>query len=60
VIRPMMSINVTADHRYIDGLEGGLLSRVVAQFFESPDDIDMSSQDITDKIREINGGGKKS
>jgi len=52
-IRPLVCVNVTADHRYIDGLEGGTLSRVVTQFFENPELIEMEDDVITDRVNQI-------
>jgi len=52
-IKPMVSVNVTADHRYIDGQEGGTLSKVVTQMFDEPELIDMEDQVITERVKQL-------
>jgi len=46
VIRPMININVTADHRYIDGAEGGRLIKLVERLFENPEDIELDVENL--------------
>jgi len=59
-IRPMLNVNVTADHRYIDGLEGGLLSRVLNYIFENPEEIDtLDSKQLAEKVKELNKSKSK-
>jgi pyruvate dehydrogenase E2 component (dihydrolipoamide acetyltransferase) len=40
VIRPMMNINVTVDHRYSDGAEGGRLFKMLEKIFDEPEIIE--------------------
>jgi pyruvate/2-oxoglutarate dehydrogenase complex dihydrolipoamide acyltransferase (E2) component len=34
--RPIMSVTATIDHRFIDGLQGATLTRVVKEVLENP------------------------
>jgi len=58
-IRPMLNINVTADHRYIDGMEGGTLSRVVGYLFENPEEIESDTDRISEIVKQFNKVSKK-
>jgi pyruvate dehydrogenase E2 component (dihydrolipoamide acetyltransferase) len=40
VIRPMMNLNITVDHRYADGAEGGRLFKMMEKIFDEPDMIE--------------------
>ena len=37
VIRPMLNLSVTFDHRFIDGYHAGRMSRSVREYFEAPE-----------------------
>jgi len=54
-IRPMLNINATGDHRYIDGLEAGTLSKVVAHLFEHPEDMELEPKVFSEeKVKLLN------
>lgn len=43
VIRPMLNLNVTFDHRFIDGFHAGKMSRSVRRYFSAPEEFDVKS-----------------
>jgi pyruvate dehydrogenase E2 component (dihydrolipoamide acetyltransferase) len=38
VIRPMLNLNVTFDHRFMDGFHAGRMSRTVRAYFAAPEE----------------------
>lgn len=44
VVRPLLTITATIDHRFIDGFQGGVLAQAVRQVFEDPWALDRPSQ----------------
>jgi pyruvate dehydrogenase E2 component (dihydrolipoamide acetyltransferase) len=36
VVRPMMTIGVTFDHRFMDGFQGGAMARLFRSYLEEP------------------------
>jgi pyruvate dehydrogenase E2 component (dihydrolipoamide acetyltransferase) len=42
VIRPMLTLCVTLDHRFMDGYHGGAMAKTTREFLENPDQFDAS------------------
>jgi pyruvate/2-oxoglutarate dehydrogenase complex dihydrolipoamide acyltransferase (E2) component len=40
VVRPMLTVTATIDHRYIDGFQAATLARVFRRVFEDPWSLD--------------------
>jgi len=41
VIRPMLNLNVSFDHRFIDGFHAGKMSRSVRRYFSAPEEFEV-------------------
>ena len=37
VVKPMMTLGVTLDHRFMDGYHGGEMARICCAYVENPD-----------------------
>jgi pyruvate dehydrogenase E2 component (dihydrolipoamide acetyltransferase) len=44
VIRPHLTITATIDHRFIDGVQLGVLAKVVRRYLEDPFQLDTASE----------------
>lgn len=42
VIRPMLDLTVTIDHRFVDGHRGAMVAKVLRKFMEDPGQIDLN------------------
>jgi pyruvate dehydrogenase E2 component (dihydrolipoamide acetyltransferase) len=42
VVRPMLNLNVSFDHRFIDGFHAGKMSRAVRRYFAAPEDFEVA------------------
>lgn len=42
VIRPQLTLTATIDHRFVDGFQGGILSKKLKYYFEHPEKVNQS------------------
>ncbi len=47
VVRPMLNLNVSFDHRFIDGFHAGRMSKSVRRYFEAPERYELAPAKLT-------------